>query len=193
CEHSCDDEVLRRLDRPRRYAAGIVKSVRFSLGLWQPGLAEAAAPPIQARLEAILSHRSRPRRAWLGAAVLGAGMAGLFLSGRAGSVAFAVARQTLSVPMSAVIRLPAAIVAAPMRAEPALLPAPAKELRPVEALLGTPASGRTREWAKPAAQSEPAPVAAMSASPPASSPDPVAAAPAAPAVYELSQLDTLPA
>ncbi len=87
CEHSCDDEVLRRLDRPRSYAAGIVKSVRFSLGLWQPGLAEAAAPPIQARLEAILSHRSRPRRAWLGAAVLGAGMAGLFLSGRAGAAA----------------------------------------------------------------------------------------------------------
>ncbi len=85
-EKSCDEQVLAITANPESYASGIVKTVRFSLGLPHVGLASAAMPPVTSRLRAILSPARRPERRLLRAATLGAGVTLLAFSGYAGAL-----------------------------------------------------------------------------------------------------------
>ncbi len=85
-EKSCDDQVLAITSNPETYASGIVKTVRFSLGLPQIGFASAAMPPVTSRLKEILSAARRPERRLLRMATLGAGVTLLAFSGYAGAI-----------------------------------------------------------------------------------------------------------
>ena len=85
-EKSCDEWVLAITADPDAYASGIVKTVRYSLGLPQIGLASAAMPPVTSRLKDILSRARRPERPAYRLAALGAGVGVLAFSGYAGAI-----------------------------------------------------------------------------------------------------------
>ena len=85
-EKSCDERVLAITADPDTYARGIVKTVRFSLGLPQVGFAGAAMPPVAARLRDILGMARRPDRQFRRGAALGFGVTLLAFSGYAGTI-----------------------------------------------------------------------------------------------------------
>jgi TonB family protein len=91
-EKSCDEKVLEITSDPGAYADGILKALRLSLGLPQPGFAEAAAMPVVSRVNSILAaddRRDRPvaRRAAVWSACLL-----VVLSGYAGSLVIKAAK-----------------------------------------------------------------------------------------------------
>ncbi len=86
-EQSCDERVLEITGDPDTYAGGIVKTVRYALGVPQPGLAGATTPPVITRIKNILAHGARPDRPWLRGVVLAGGALLLAFSGYTGSFA----------------------------------------------------------------------------------------------------------
>jgi TonB family protein len=86
-EKACDERVLELTHNADAYAAGIVKCIRHSLGLPQPGLAGATTPPIVSRMQAIFAYATRRDRPWARVAILVAATVALALSGQAGAFA----------------------------------------------------------------------------------------------------------
>lgn len=84
-ERSCDERVLEITGDPDTYAEGIIKSVRLSLGLAQPGFTGVGTPPVLARIKNILAHETRRDRPMMRRIVLASGVMLLALSGYAGT------------------------------------------------------------------------------------------------------------
>lgn len=207
-EQACDERVLEITGDPDTYAGGIVKCVRYALGIATPGLAGAATPPVVSRLKNIFAHGTRPRRPWARGAALGAGVLLLALSGHAGTftaealraVPSRVAAPAVAPTTPAIASLPAEKVVATLPALPevavaiapaaeASLPAPSPVSTPEPAVSATPVAVA------------PTPVSAETVVEPAPPPAPVLAPiPAAvaadesvaPRLYSIRELDRAP-
>ena len=86
-EKSCDERVLEITGDPEVYAGGLIKCVRHALGVSQPSLAGVTTPPVVARMQNILAHRTRRDRPIVRGAALVTGIALLGFSGCAGTFA----------------------------------------------------------------------------------------------------------
>ena len=89
-EKSCDEAVVKTTADPETYSRAIVKSVRHSLGLPQPGFAGAATTLGFSRLRNIGEAGRRGDRRWLGRGVLAMAAALALFSSYAGSLVAAV-------------------------------------------------------------------------------------------------------
>jgi beta-lactamase regulating signal transducer with metallopeptidase domain len=85
-EKSCDEAVLDITADAEVYAGGILKIVRQSLGLREPGFAGAAGVPIVARMKNILSRSAAPHRRRPMVFAIGAAIALVAFSGFSGSI-----------------------------------------------------------------------------------------------------------
>lgn len=63
-EKACDERVIALTGDPETYASGIVKTVRHSLGLHEPGFAGVTTPPIVSRIQNILAERPSHAKRW---------------------------------------------------------------------------------------------------------------------------------
>jgi len=86
-EQSCDEEVIKITADPQTYCRGIVKTIRHSLGLPEPGFAGAATAPVIARLHHIGDFEPSRDRRWRRRTALGVAGAAIIFSGYAGSLA----------------------------------------------------------------------------------------------------------
>jgi TonB family protein len=86
-EQSCDEAVIGITADPQTYCRGIVKTIRHSLGLPEPGFAGAATAPVIARLHHIGDYEARGDRRWRRRFALGLAGAAIIFSGYAGSLA----------------------------------------------------------------------------------------------------------
>ena len=85
-EKTCDEAVLEMTADARAYAGGIMKIVRQSLGLQQPGFAGAAGFSVIPRIRNILARSSAPRRRRPMTAAIGAALALVIFSGFSGAI-----------------------------------------------------------------------------------------------------------
>jgi beta-lactamase regulating signal transducer with metallopeptidase domain len=85
-EKSCDETVLDITADARVYAGGIVKVVRQSLGLREPGFAGATGVPIVARIKNILARSAAPHRRRPMLAIIGSALALVAFSGFSGAI-----------------------------------------------------------------------------------------------------------
>jgi beta-lactamase regulating signal transducer with metallopeptidase domain len=84
-EKSCDEEVLNITADAKNYASGILKMVRQSLGLQEPGFAGATSVPIVARVKNILAHSGEPHRRWPKFLAIGSAVALVAFGGFSGT------------------------------------------------------------------------------------------------------------
>jgi beta-lactamase regulating signal transducer with metallopeptidase domain len=85
-EKSCDEAVLETTADAEAYAGGIMKVVRQSLGLQQPGFAGAAGVSVIPRIRNILARSSEPRRRRPMTAAIGGALALVIFSGFSGAI-----------------------------------------------------------------------------------------------------------
>jgi TonB family protein len=86
-ERSCDERVVELTSDPGAYASGIIKTIRYSLGLAQPGFAGVATGAVVHRIRAILSGNGGRASRLTRALALGLGCLLAVFSGYAGLLA----------------------------------------------------------------------------------------------------------
>lgn len=96
-EKACDELVVDLTRDADTYAGSIVKTVKFSLGSIQPGMA-ATTPPIIMRLKNILAHAHRPHRPLAQGTALAVAALAILLSGFAGSLTAASLPERAATP-----------------------------------------------------------------------------------------------
>lgn len=95
-EKSCDEAVLDITADAKVYAGGILKVVRQSLGLQEPGFAGTAGVPIVARVRNILARSTAPHRRRPMAVAIGAAVALVAYSGFSGVIRADTATSTVA-------------------------------------------------------------------------------------------------
>jgi len=99
-EKSCDETVLDITANGKVYAAGIVKIVRQTLGLKEPGYAGVAGAPVVARVKNILARSAAPHRRQPMVLAMAAAVAVFAFSGFSGAIR---AENAASVPTGKVL------------------------------------------------------------------------------------------
>lgn len=58
-ERACDEQVLLLTNENRAYASGLIKAMRYALGLDLPGVSGMSRMRVKSRIQAVLNHQNR--------------------------------------------------------------------------------------------------------------------------------------